>query len=259
MRVAANLVGRPGRDHLAELEDDDPVADVRARGPCRGRSAASTCRRRRSRRSRWPSSRSRSCRGRRPARRGRGAAARVASARATPTSLRCPGSAPSASLGERAEVEQLERLAPRRRSRRRACRPARRERRTDGRWAATVRFSRTVRSSNSSIALPGAGEPAPGPRVRRQPGEIAPVELDAAGARTKPVIASMNVVLPAPFGPISPTSCPCSTSRSTPSTARTPPKRTERPVVARTGAHVPLAGSDSASSAFRFARACAVR
>jgi hypothetical protein len=28
-------------------------------------------------------------------------------------------------------------------------------------------------------ALPGSGEPAPRPRVRRQPGQVVPVELDA--------------------------------------------------------------------------------
>ena len=52
------------------------------------------------------------------------------------------------------------------------------------------------------------------------------------------MIASMNVVLPAPFGPIRPTSCPSSTARSTSSTACTPPKRTERPVVREDSAHV---------------------
>src|SRR5690349_20371672 len=45
----------------------------------------------------------------------------------------------------------------------------------------------------------------------------------------------MNVVLPAPFGPISPTSRPGPTSRSTSTTAWTPPKLTEIPVAARTG------------------------
>src|SRR5665213_3614465 len=49
-------------------------------------------------------------------------------------------------------------------------------------------------------------------------------------AGTNPVIASMNVVLPAPFGPISPTSCPSSTSRSTLSSACTPPTLTEIPL-----------------------------
>ena len=36
----------------------------------------------------------------------------------------------------------------------------------------------------------------------------------------------MNVVLPAPFGPIRPMICPCSSVRWTPSTARTPSKWT---------------------------------
>ncbi len=88
-------------------------------------------------------------------------------------------------------------------------------------------------------ALPGSGEPPPRPHVRGQPGEIASVELDGPVERTNPVMASMNVVLPAPFGPISPTSSPSSTATATESTAQTPPKRTERPVVARTAVTLP--------------------
>jgi len=42
-------------------------------------------------------------------------------------------------------------------------------------------------------------------------------------------MASMKVVLPAPFGPIRPTSSPGSMSKSTPATARTPPKLTDTP------------------------------
>src|SRR3954451_24323372 len=44
---------------------------------------------------------------------------------------------------------------------------------------------------------------------------------------TNPVTASMKVVLPAPFGPISPTSSPGCTSMSTSTTAWTPPNDTE--------------------------------
>src|SRR5689334_16214181 len=42
--------------------------------------------------------------------------------------------------------------------------------------------------------------------------------------RTYPVMTLTSVVLPAPFGPISPCIDPFSTSSDTPSTARTPPK-----------------------------------
>jgi hypothetical protein len=42
----------------------------------------------------------------------------------------------------------------------------------------------------------------------------------------KPLTASMSVVLPAPLGPMSPTTSPGATVRSTPSSATTPPKRT---------------------------------
>src|ERR1700730_10896472 len=47
-------------------------------------------------------------------------------------------------------------------------------------------------------------------------------------------MASMKVVLPAPLGPISPTSSPASISRSTPATARTPPKLTDTPRARKT-------------------------
>src|SRR5262245_1339646 len=45
----------------------------------------------------------------------------------------------------------------------------------------------------------------------------------------------MNVVLPAPFGPMRPTRRPSPTSRSTSTTACTPPKLTEIPLAFRTG------------------------
>ncbi len=52
---------------------------------------------------------------------------------------------------------------------------------------------------------------------------------------TKPVTASISVVLPAPFGPIRPSSSPSRTSRSTASRAWTPPNATDSPVTDRTG------------------------
>ena len=51
---------------------------------------------------------------------------------------------------------------------------------------------------------------------------------------TKPVSASISVVLPAPFGPISATSSPSWIARSTSLTAWTPPYWTDRPSTSRT-------------------------
>src|SRR3954469_11198431 len=47
--------------------------------------------------------------------------------------------------------------------------------------------------------------------------------------RRNPEMHSMSVVLPAPFGPMSPTISPSRTWRSTPSSAASPPKRTVTP------------------------------
>src|SRR5438552_3914036 len=52
--------------------------------------------------------------------------------------------------------------------------------------------------------------------------------VPAAGS-SSPVIALKVVVLPAPFGPMSPVMQSASTSRSTSLTALSPPKRTVRP------------------------------
>src|SRR4051794_37566264 len=49
------------------------------------------------------------------------------------------------------------------------------------------------------------------------------------------------VVLPAPFGPISPEIWPCSTSKDTPSRATMPPKRS---VISRTDSNVPTEGEN---------------
>ena len=48
---------------------------------------------------------------------------------------------------------------------------------------------------------------------------------------TKPVMPSMKVVLPAPLGPIRPTSCPYCTEKSTSLTALRPPNVTDMLVV----------------------------
>ena len=151
----------------------------------------------------------------------------IASARATPTSLRCPWvSSRRHRLGDRAEVEQLERVLRGGALADRAFRRARAaSARNDGRWAATVRFSRTVRSSNSSVLCQVRASPRCARTCGGSPATSRPSSSTRPVERTNPVIASMNVVLPAPFGPISPTSWPSSTSTSTSSTARTPPKR----------------------------------
>ena len=59
--------------------------------------------------------------------------------------------------------------------------------------------------------------------------------------RTKPVMASMKVVLPAPLGPISPTRLPSGTSSSTSTSAWTPPKLTDTPSCAQRRRHDSLA------------------
>ena len=69
----------------------------------------------------------------------------------------------------------------------------------------------------------------------------------------------MNVVLPAPFGPISPTSWPCLDADVDGVDGPHAPEANGKAGRGEDGAHAPLAGSDSASSVFRFARACAVR
>ena len=99
-------------------------------------------------------------------------------------------------------------------------------------WPASVgtwTFSATVRSSKSSSDW----------KVRanlhcvrrcadRLFNEISEKRMDPAAIGTNPVTASMNVVLPAPFGPMSPTMPLSGTVSVTPSSARRPPKRTTR-------------------------------
>src|SRR5436190_385857 len=50
-----------------------------------------------------------------------------------------------------------------------------------------------------------------------------------AFGRSCPAMRLMRVVLPAPFGPMRPNTCPGTTARSTSLTATTPPKRFVRP------------------------------
>ena len=92
---------------------------------------------------------------------------------------------------------------------------------SDGRWEATVRFSRMERSSNSSIdchvrASPSRARACAGRSLRSRPSSSTRPRQG-----TNPVMASMKVVLPAPLGPISPTICASSTCRSTSTSACT--------------------------------------
>ena len=75
--------------------------------------------------------------------------------------------------------------------------------------------------------------------IRRPSRAIAPPE-----ARTNPVTASMRVVLPAPLGPMRPTTSPGATESDTPSTATTEPKRTVSP---STASVAPATGTTSAA------------
>jgi hypothetical protein len=106
---------------------------------------------------------------------------------------------------------------------------------TDGRCDATERFSRTVRSSKSSTDCHVRASPLLARACGARPERSWPSSSTRPRHRTKPLIASMNVVFPAPFGPIRPTSCPSRTSRSASTSARTPPKLTDTPLAWRTG------------------------
>ena len=95
------------------------------------------------------------------------------------------------------------------------------------RSAPIITFSSTVRRSNSPTPWSVRAIPSPAsrsglirasdsPRQRRVP---------ESGA-TNPQIRLNSVVLPAPLGPITPTTSPPPTSSDTPSSAVIPPKRT---------------------------------
>ena len=102
---------------------------------------------------------------------------------------------------------------------------------------ATSRFSRTVISSNSSTACHDRTMPA---RARRSTDQrsmtASPKRTDPLDGVVKPVTTSRIVVLPAPFGPMSPTTSPGSMAKLTPSTATTPPNFTTRSLTASVAA-----------------------
>ena len=78
----------------------------------------------------------------------------------------------------------------------------------------------------------------PGPLLGGGPREVGAVEHDLAACPgvVNPATISKTVVLPAPLGPITPRISPRRTSKSTPSTATTPPKCRARSVTTRAGA-----------------------
>jgi len=82
--------------------------------------------------------------------------------------------------------------------------------------AAAIKLSRTVKSSNNSSDW----KVRVSPRCARSSGDFpsrsTPSNVTVpADSGVNPVMASMNVVLPAPFGPINPTSLPSVMSMST--------------------------------------------
>ena len=103
--------------------------------------------------------------------------------------------------------------------------------------------------------------PTPRALVRRQAGEVAAVERRRCPCSgTKPVIASMKVVLPAPFGPISPTSWPSLDLRSTSAArARRRSGRTGPPARACAHRWAPPAAEAATAAAAAVASAAASR
>ena len=143
-----------------------------------------------------------------------GAAAR---ARATPTSLRWPC---GSSLGRRSakslEAERGERPVDLLLEADRAAAGARGRARNDHHFGRLGRDEQVVADGEvleQLERLARAGQAEAGPPVGGQLVDLLAVEARRALVTSvKPVMASMNVVLPAPFGPISPTSLPGSTS-----------------------------------------------
>ena len=178
--------------------------------------------------------RSRRCRGRRRARRG-STQLRAARPARGPRRRACAGPATARwACASATSLEADARRAPRSR-RVAACVGGRRNssvtavhhrRAARGHRAGSPR---TVRSSNSSTLCHVRARPAPRAGGGRSAGCPCRRASTCPAAATKPLIASMNVVLPAPLGPISPTSWPSPTSRSTSTRACTPPKLTDSP------------------------------
>ena len=123
-------------------------------------------------------------------------------------------------LGQRRQAEQLEQLVARRRRASRGPAPTP--------SAATSTFSRTESSRNERLCWNVRASPARARRCALQPVTRAlPSSTLPAVGKSKPVSTLTSVDLPAPFGPIRPTtSCRCSSS-VTSCSARTPSKDRE--------------------------------
>ena len=149
-------------------------------------------------------------------------------ARARPSLRWSPyGSSSASRPAERASpIRSSSSVARARAARRRAPAPS----------AAASTFSCTVSRANERMPWNDLATPASENRRGCQFVASSPSTstLPAVG-RWKPVIAFRSVVLPAPFGPITPRIVPSGSSRSTPSTALTPTKWTARPRVLRVG------------------------
>ena len=162
-------------------------------------------------RSRRPSSCSRRCRARPPARRGRHArphGERARHADELALTLR--------ELGRHRVGEPRPGRAARARPRRRRRSRRAADELAHDRQATAARRRREVLAHGEVVEqlarLPRAGEPAARALVRRQAARSRPSSSTRPRSGAKPVIASTNVVLPAPFGPDQPDELPAPTS-----------------------------------------------
>ena len=94
--------------------------------------------------------------------------------------------------------------------------------------APTITFSSAVSPANSPRPCSVRAMPSRASCVRAEPASAAPppARPSPASARTKPQMTLNSVVLPAPLGPITPTTSPGATVSDTSSSAVSPPKRT---------------------------------
>src|SRR4051812_24923584 len=98
-----------------------------------------------------------------------------------------------------------------------------------------IRFSWPVSSSSTAAYWPARPICCLSSAACSTTSRPATVALPESGLR-RVVSTRTAVVLPAPFGPSSPSTLPGATSRSTPSSARTSPKLLTRPVAVMAGA-----------------------
>ena len=117
--------------------------------------------------------------------------------------------------------------------------------------SATRKCSRGVMPDEQLDALERARDPEPGPPVRRHPREVAARRTSPCRRRASsmPSRQLKNVVLPAPFGPMSPTISPSSTSRLTSSSAVMPANVFVTPCALEQAHDAPPAGAAAAARA----------